>query len=321
MSRVFNIKSNIIEYVTGWYQNKNENDVTLRISNNNTEIIGSLRLNTNISPPIFQGYNGRNWVDFNASRGLKGESSNKFDINLCINKLGCENNENNNNNNKGYIIDSDTYFVNNQLFFDVKPIISSKVLRNGEFINSIDIINNEENIILKPNFVPHVEDLSNIKIYDIKSNPTDQTFKSVCTTKKYKVLEDEIVSKGQIVSLEIQNNGLFIKPANYNKQLNLFRNNIVCVGVALQDCLGGQECLVCTKGITTVKLSQNIPIEYTSDCDINSKDNGLLSSDGFLFKSVIKPSVDYINCGYFLENCQTELNETNDKYVLFYVNL
>ena len=319
MSRVFNIKSNIIEYVTGWYQNKNENDVTLRISNNNTEIIGSLRLNTNISPPIFQGYNGSNWVDFNASRGLKGESNNKIDTNLSINKLCCENNENNNN--KGYIIDSNTYSVNNQLFFDVKPIISSKVLKNGEFINSIDIINNEENIMLKPNFVPHVEDLSNIKIYDIKSNSTDIIFKSLGTNKKFKVFENEIVSKGQIVSIEIQNNGIFIKSANYDKQLNLFRNNIVCIGVALQDCLGGQECLVCTKGITTVKLSQNIPIEYTSDCDVNCKDYGLLSSDGFLFKSVIKPSIDYINCGYFLENCEIELNDTNDKYVLFYVNL
>ena len=318
MSRVFNIKSNIIEYVTGWYQNKNENDVTLRISNNNTEIVGSLRLNTNLSPPIFQGYNGSNWVDFNASRGLNGESSNKYDTKLSINKLGYENNENNN---KGYIINSDTYSVNNQLFFYVKPIISSKILKNGEFINSIDIINNEENIILKPNYIPYVEDLSNIKIYDIKSNPTDQTFKSIGTTKKFRVLEDEIVSKGQIVSLEITNNGLFIKPANYNKQLNLFRNNIICLGVALQDCLGGQECPVCTKGITTVKLSSNIPIEYTSDCDINCKDHGLLSSDGFLFKSVIKPSVDYISCGYFLENSQIELNETNDRYVLFYVNL
>lgn len=318
MSRIFSIKKNISDYVTGWYQSKNENDVTLRVSNNNTNLLGSIRLNTNLEPPVFQGYNGLEWVNFNAVRIVDGKveiptTSSILKIN---NSISYDSNEEN----TGYIIEPRNINLNEPNSLNFRKLTSEKIEINGKMKDLIKIKNENEKIILSYEPQPYIIDNSNIDLNNLKSSDSDIISKYKGSIQKYTVYPDEIISKGQFVCLKKYNNNYYIKPVTYKNKLNLFKDNILVIGVALQNCLGEQQCLVCTEGITTVKISKDIPLEYTSDSDIYYSNYGLLSKDGFVFKSITKPSFDYINCGYFMEDIKiTDSNES--QYCLFYVKI
>ena len=60
--------------LTGWYKTPNNNQVALRVGNNNLELDGIIRFNNN----SFEGYNGSNWVKLNADKGDKGDNGKNF---------------------------------------------------------------------------------------------------------------------------------------------------------------------------------------------------------------------------------------------------
>lgn len=314
MSRIFKYMNDNIEYFTGWYKQKqNDDDVVLRLSYNNATYKGALRFNNKLDNPVFQGFNGNEWVTFNSTKGPKGDTG--IDFNNTINLV----NLNTNNDNEGLLFPDDDLYINeendaqNNIF--IKGITSEKYILNNKEYNSINIKNNNKTISLDTMCKPYNWDFSNLNINELKSTKDDLKFKAYGKVVLYRVAKNNIITKGQIVTLTECDNKICIKPFTYTTSFNKFIDNDLVLGVALEDGLEDQICSVCTEGITTVKCTNNNTDDYINDTNIKLGNIGLLNNDGFIFKSLIKPKSDYIQVGRFLENNNTPSNN----YCLFYI--
>jgi hypothetical protein len=91
------------------------------------------------------------------------------------------------------------------------------------------------------------------------------------------------------------------------------------LGIATQTASGGDTCIVCTKGITTVLCTTNITLDFTGSTAVSSVGiDGLVGKDGGIFCNTTPvPTVDYICAGYFLESGIGIAS--NGNYALFYV--
>lgn len=309
MSRIFKYINDQVDYLTGWYRVRNNEDVTLRLSNNNSEFSGSLRFNNNLPIPIFQGYDGSKWVDFNAVKGDRGDKGTDFNETITLTNLKNEKSSNIGN------LFSSNYLDKNEIC--IRSLESGVYNLNNKFHHCLDIKDNNNGVSLTVNSRPHIWNLSNVDLINLKSNKEDLIFKCYGSIVKYQVAQDEIINKGQVVTLDLSNNKLCIKKFSIDDDYNEFIDSNFVVGVALQDCLEGQSCLVCTEGITTVKVSPSYSSNYLNDNEIKFGSIGLINENSCLFKSLIKPKGDYIKLGWFLEEKNT--NDTENQYYLFYV--
>ena len=57
---------------SGWYKERGTNSKTLRVANSNLMMPGAIRFNENTD--TFQGFDGSEWVTFNAVQGPQGEA-------------------------------------------------------------------------------------------------------------------------------------------------------------------------------------------------------------------------------------------------------
>ena len=97
-----------------------------------------------------------------------------------------------------------------------------------------------------------------------------------------------------------------------------FTDNTHVLGVALEECEGNEPCMICTRGITTVKCSNNISSVFIGEPEVESSGcPGLVSQDGFIFYTNIKPTVDYIKAGNFIQSGNIA---GHDNYALFKIN-
>jgi hypothetical protein len=91
------------------------------------------------------------------------------------------------------------------------------------------------------------------------------------------------------------------------------------LGIALESKSAGEDCLVCTKGITTVLCTNNITTDFTSTTTITDVGlDGIVGKDGGIFCCASSPIVDFIRAGYFLETGAGIAG--NGMNVLFYVD-
>ena len=76
------------------------------------------------------------------------------------------------------------------------------------------------------------------------------------------------------------------------------------LGIATQTVSGGNQCVVCTKGITTVLCTSNITTDFVITSDVSSVGLfGLVGKDAGIFYPTQVNIGDYIIAGYFLEIC------------------
>ena len=91
------------------------------------------------------------------------------------------------------------------------------------------------------------------------------------------------------------------------------------LGIAMETVSGGNDCLVCTRGISTVLCTSNITADFVSSSSVSDVGiDGVVGRDGGIFcNTTPAPLVNYIRAGYFLESGGGVAS--NGNYALFYV--
>ncbi len=309
---------------TGFYSKKNNDLLNLRIQDSNIELEGIVRFkkygdltNNNNNNGVFEGFDGEKWVQFNALKGEKGDRGEDFN-----NKFRFKNTDGD-----GQIFKTTELDTNKSTEVEVRSLKSANyILNNGESVFETMSINTEgDNILLESKPIPFSWDISNMSINNMKSTNSDKYFKCFGKSVFVSFEDNTTIERGRFVSLFTNKNGsIVVKPFEYEGNLNLFMNPVSVYGVALEDTKDKKDgkIRVCIEGVTTVQycldhslIDDNLMgLNYVEKCN----SIGLLSKNGTVFCSPIKPVTDYIKVGYFIE--KREFND-DDNLVLFNVKI
>lgn len=270
-------------FYTGWYKERGSSDITLRVNDSNLMMKGTIRFNQTSN--IFQGYNGTEWVTFNAEKGdagITGQSaSDQFNfINL-----------------------PEIEIKEGEIFKDKTTTeINLRSLKSGTFdlnsgitgLDALNISKSDNYLTLTPNPQPYVWDFSTPQTSNInyfKSDLTDTKLKAFGTVSKWVVKSDKSVIAGTAVRVSLSTLGsgydplstyLVIEPYVYTE--TIFNQEIIqgtaFLGIALETKAGGQTCEVCTEGITTVKIG-DLNTSFNYGFSLTNTINGP-SSFGFI---------------------------------------
>lgn len=290
MSRIFNMdenKKSLSSYLTGWFKHKNKDDVTLRITHNETQLPGALRFNKYNA--VFQGFNGDKWLDLNATKGDKGDIGKGFEGMIKLDKIGT-----------GINLFNTNVLNLNMNDDNISNILQLKSLKGG----TVNIIEDKDGSI-ELNSIPQPY------TWDMRGKTIDELKKDIPfgDTSYFTVVKDEC-KRGQVVMYKLMSDKktFGIMPCN---SFNPDNEPFIC-GIAVEDANEGDSCLVCTHGITIVKISSNVGNRNYHEPDISFGDNGYLGQDGNLFNSYKKG----LKIGTFME--EGEFN--NDDEILFFIN-
>lgn len=287
----------------GWYLDRLHNDKTLRLSDSDITLSGSVRFNRNNS--TFQGFNGTSWVDFNATQGEQGEAGTNgistFDM---INLPDGETNA-------GEVYAStDGTDVNFRTLktttFDINPAMTD--------IDALSITKSDNYLTLTPASRPYSWDFSsNNSITYLKSSSGDATFKAFGQTSTWKVKSSSSVTAGTIVRITLSVSGtgytestteLVIEPYTYSALQEEINEGSAVLGVALQTKSGGNSCLVCTEGITTVLIGDGDGAGNQTSSTIDGPGAfGFVGYDGRVYNESLSTGVssNTPSIGYWLE--------------------
>ncbi len=310
MSRTFKITNNDVD-LSGWYKSKGEDNATLCVTNSDRLLKGAIRLNTDTQEPQFEGYNGDNWVVFNATKGDTGDKGDNFGKLVRLENMDGGEGKLFQHSNIDLSSGADT--------LNVRSLKSGCALVNEETKSTIEITNQYGYININPLPQPHMWDFCNYNTDTLKSSPSEQLlFKAYGDVSIWKVKKNSSVVKGQSVRIIGTDGELAIEPLLYEGVVNIFRKKLSLLGIALEDAKDGRSCRVCTRGVTTVRCTNDVDNHFMGDGDVSEVGlPGLIAQNGFVFNCKVKPSVDYIKAGYFLES--GGIADSN-KYALFYVN-
>ena len=321
--------NNLDTQQAGWYQiQPTSSNVALRVSHSNIGLSGEIRLNTKATPPIFQGNNGSGWVSFNATRGPTGPSGRDFTNQVNFNNLTSTTNQSNTVS-LGSIFA--TTYVNvgqNISNVNIRSLQgSSSTINSNLSVDSIFLTQNSNVITIKSSPVPYTWDFTENKntVSYLKSGEGENS-KSWGETSKWIVQSGQTVYKGQAVTLvqDINSSTIVIAPLTYTTLNNITQiSPFNMLGIATNTASSGNQCVVCTKGITTVKCTNQITNDFIrSDSVSNIGIAGIVGTDGYIFNNQYStPDVIYIKAGYFLEgNAINNTIAANDNYALFYVD-
>lgn len=312
-------KSALYDYCkTGFYSYKNNENLHLRIQDSDLELQGVIRLNkNNQQEPTFEGFNGTKWIQFNALKGDQGEKG--TDFNNQFQFKNCDEDDEETNKDKGFIFKTNTLDTNISNYVNIRCIEGGNKIINEKPIKTMKVTTKEDSIELQSLPQPYNWDISNLSINDMKSNNNDNIFKCYGKTVICNVKENYTINKGQFVSLINTGDVLEVIPFEYEGDLDLFLNPISVFGVALEDSKDKNKIHICTEGITTVKYCMNLNDDIENNMmglsSINKLHSyGILSRRGYVFYSPLRPGVDYIKVGTFLET-------GNHNYVLFNIKI
>jgi hypothetical protein len=242
---------------SGWYKERGNSNKTLRIGDSNLMMPGTIRFNE--SNTIFQGFNGNEWVDFNATQGPTGDpglnASQLFNfINLPV------------------IQDSprgEVFQSSGTTNVFLRSIQGSIVDINAGLTALSLTVENETNYVkLTPQPRPYVWDFTlNNNLSYLRSLVTDTKFKAYGTVGKWIVKNGSQIKAGMAVRLtvDVTLTKMVIEPYTYSNVNNFFnlptnQTGLGFLGIALENKTGdsyGQSCEVCTEGITTAIIGDN----------------------------------------------------------------
>ena len=321
----------------GWYQiQPSSSNVALRVSNTNIGLSGEIRLNNTVTPPRFQGNNGSGWVTFNSTIGPVGPPGRDFTNAVNFNNLTS-------NTTPGESVSLGNIFATT--YANISENISNVNIRSLQgstytvnsklIIDNISLTQNSNVITINSSPVPYNWDFTGSQntVNYLKSSGGGNGSGSGLSwgeTSKWIVQTGKTVYKGQAVTLTQDtntNSNIVIAPITYDTlRYTTPISPFNMLGIATHTASSGSVCVVCTKGITTVKCTSNSTIDFTRSDNVSSIGiPGIVGKDGFIFNNLnSSPDVIYIKAGYFLEG-----NPTNDpnystiaangNYVLFYV--
>jgi len=306
----------------GWYQiQPNSSNIALRVNYTNIGLSGEIRLNTTVTPPVFQGNNGSAWIDFNATQGVTGTTGQDFTNAVNFNNLGA-NVSTKNIVALGSIFTSTYVNVASSLSnVNIKSLEgSSYVINSNLTVNSTELTQNSNIIAINSKPLPYIWGFTG-------ATNTVSYLKDISTgwgeNSDWIVKGGETITKGQAVRLtkETSTSNIVIQPITYTTLtgINPFTTPLAMLGIATETSTGGNSCNICTKGITTVKCTNSTTADFTRSDNVNAVGlPGIVGKDGFIFSNIHSaPAVNYIKAGYFLESGTVASNGT---YSLFYVD-
>jgi hypothetical protein len=248
---------------SGWYKERGTNSKTLRVANSNLMMPGSIRFNENTD--TFQGFNGGEWVTFNAIQGPPGDpgenASQLFTfINLPEDYTGGPNER------------GEVYSSSGTTNVFLRSLQSGIVdINAGMTALALSIENDSDYIKLTPQPQPYVWDFTtNNNISYLKSLVSDIKFKAFGQVGRWIVKAGQTIKAGSAVrlSLDVSLTQMVIESYTYSSlsDFNLSSNQegLGFLGIALENKTGGQSCEVCTEGITTAIMGDNIIIQSRS---------------------------------------------------------
>jgi hypothetical protein len=311
----------------GFYVTSPSNsNLALRTYYSNINIAGEIRFVPMVGPTgSFQGYNGSQWVNFNANTGPTGPSGKDFT------------NQVNFNNGTG-LIDTSNVVTYGEVFatttanvalnlsnVNVRGLYGGNVtLSSLDDVQSLVIAQNSNVITLTSQPLPYMWDnaTSNL-VATYKSSSGDALFKAYGETVQWQVLPTSpTINKGTAVRLSTDGvNKIGLVPLNYLPSIHIdpFSAPYNILGIALNNAIAGSNCTVCTKGITTVLCTSNISLDFSYTAGVTSAGlPGLVGCDGGIFCNSSIPIGEYIRAGFFLENGLSVA--ANGNYILFQVD-
>ncbi len=246
-------------FYAGWYKERGSNTTTLRVTDSNLMMEGSIRFNN--STNTFQGFNGTEWVTFNAEKGDPGitgsSASTLFNfINL-----------------------PEGITVNGEIFKDKTDTdIYLRSLEPGKFdlnagvtgVESLIINKSDDYLTLTPAPRPYVWDFSTPELSNIsflKSSLSASKLKAFGKVSKWRVKTGSNVVAGTAVRVTLSTTDsyptydpmttyLVIEPYTYETISQESREGSAFLGIALETVTGDGTltCEVCTEGVTTIKI-------------------------------------------------------------------
>jgi len=314
----------------GWYQiSPSTSNLALRVASSNIGLAGEIQFTSNGGSLVFQGYNGNNWVDFNAIVGPQGVPGLDFTNAVNFNNLTA-------NATAGIVVPLGQVFATTMANVaaslsnvNIRSIAGGDLVINSNLaVQSIVVSQNSNVITLTGQGVPYTWNMegSNGSTNYLKNAVGDTPLYGWGDTSIWTVKPGQSVVKGQAVRLDSDGSGatsnVVITPmvyttltgaTPYNTSMNMF-------GVGLENASGGQPCRVCTRGITTVLCTSNTTVDFTPTSSVASVGvDGLVGRDGGIFCNTLPPAtINYFpRAGYFLE---AGLNvASNGANALFYV--
>lgn len=322
--------NNIDNGQAGWYQiTPNASNLALRVSTSNIGITGEIYFNSSNATPVFQGYNGSQWVDFNATVGPQGPPGLDFTNAVNFNNLGA-------NTAPGITVTRGEIF--STTYANVSASISNvniRTLQSGTHtvnsnlaIQTMQFTQNSNVITMTNSPLPYTWDFStnlNNTIGYLKNSSSDSNYFSWGDTSSWIVKTGSTVTKGQAVRLtnDSPSSNIVITPVTYTSLTGIdpFNTPFNMLGIATQTATSGETCNVCVKGITTVLCTNDVnPSEFIRSDSVPSVGlDGIVGKDGGIFRNTTpSPTVTYIRAGYFLESGASV--GVNGNYALFYVD-
>ena len=327
--------NNVDTKQAGWDQiMPNTSNLALRVNYSNIGLQGEIRINTTSVPPVFQGNNGSAWVDFNAVIGPTGPAGQDFTNAVNFNNLGA-------NSSAGIEVPLANIFTTTYANVamgisnvNIRSLQGSQYTINSNLtVDSIILSQNSNVITINTQPLPYNWDFTSgisggnnstlNTVSNLKNASSDTNFFGWGETSNWIVKQDQTVLKGQAVRLtsDVASSNIVITPITYTNLslLNPFITPFNMLGIATQTVSGGNQCVVCTKGITTVLCTSNITTDFVITSDVSSVGLfGLVGKDAGIFYPTQVNIGDYIIAGYFLESSPILAN--NGNYALFYVD-
>lgn len=296
--------------LAGWYKDRISNSRTLRVSDSDLLMPGSIRFNS-IST-TFQGFNGLTWVDFNALRGEKGDDgADAIDYYNVVNLPGDEDNQ-------GEIYSGK---VDNNL--NLRTLVPGKININPGMLNvdTISLQKSSNYVSITANPLPYVWDFStNNTIYYLKSSLGDAKYKAFGKISKWKVKTTTNVTAGTAVRVTLSVSGtgynvntteLVIEPYTYNASQQETKQGSGMLGIALQTVSGGGTCEVCEEGITSVLMGNGNGAGNQTGTNIDGPGAyGFIGYDGKVYNETISTGINNNTpvIGYWLEKGTFNVN-------------
>ncbi len=303
--------------LAGWYKDRVGNNRTLRVTDSDVQMKGTIRFNSDNN--TFQGFNGSEWVTFNATQGEQGEDGedaiDNYDI---VNLPGDENNE-------GEIYSGK---IDNNL--NLRTLIPGKININPimQNIDTVTLAKSTNYVTVTAKPLPYVWDFStNNSINYLKSSLSDPKFKAFGKISKWKVKSTASVTAGTAVRITLSVSGtgyntntteIVIEPYTYSASQQEIKQGSGMLGIALQTVSGGGTCEVCEEGITSVLMGNGNGAGNQTGTTIDGPGAyGFIGYDAKVYNETISTGINNNTpvIGYWLERG----NFTVNSLVLFNV--
>jgi hypothetical protein len=263
---------------SGWYKERGASEKTLRVSNSNLMMTGAIRFNEKTTN--FQGFNGTDWVTFNAQKGATGPAgSNASELFNFVNlPPGLSSSE------IGQVFkESDDTTVYLRSIKSGTYDLTSSVTG----VQALQIANDTNYITLTPQPRPYVWDFTSINLINDLKGDVNGKLKAFGQVSRWKVKTGKTVQKGYAVriTLDLINSQLSIEPYTYtvlSDFVNTSQEGLGFLGIALENKSSGESCEVCTEGVTTAILGDNSPFTTRTSTD-GAGHYGFVSKEGKIF--------------------------------------